>query len=46
MEIKHRMGLVDYQIVMDYIDEIINAGCDLENGIEKYSEEGGFIAFH
>ncbi len=37
--------LVDYQIVKDYVDEIKNAGCDLENGHEKYSEEGGYIAF-
>lgn len=39
------IGLVDYQTVKDYVDEIKNAGCDLENGHEKYSEEGGYIAF-
>lgn len=37
--------LVDYHTVKDYVDEIKNAGCDLENGHEKYSEEGGYIAF-
>lgn len=39
------VGLVDYQTVKDYVDEIKNAGCDLENGHEKYSEESGYIAF-
>lgn len=39
------VGVVDYQTVKDYVDEIKNAGCDLENGIEKYSEEGGYINF-
>lgn len=39
------VGVVDYQTVKDYVDEIKNAGCDLENGHEKYSEEGGYIAF-
>lgn len=36
---------VDYQTVKDYVDEIKNAGCDLENGFEQYSEEVGLIAF-
>ena len=39
------VGLVDYQTVKDYVDEIKNAGCDLGNGHEKYSEESGYIAF-
>lgn len=39
------VGMVDYQTVKNYVDEIKNAGCDLENGHEKYSEEVGFIAF-